>query len=196
MYLYFKCMWTSNVFGLQMYLYFKCMCTSDVCGLQMYVYLTCICTSNVFVPQMYLYLKWKSERVSRGHAQSRDSIFWILESGVWILDLGICVCSLGLGICVCSLGLYFKCICTSNVFVLQMYESREGTHRVGILDSGFWSLESGVWSLESGFWSLESGVWILERRLGWRFPAGYANWYLKIGLEPRKGVGWTCHPTR
>ena len=30
-----------------------------------------------------------------------------------------------------------------------MRESREGTHRVGILDSGFWSLESGVWSLES-----------------------------------------------
>ena len=31
----------------------------------------------------------KNERVSRGHAQSLDSRFWILESGVWSLESGI-----------------------------------------------------------------------------------------------------------
>ena len=34
---------------------------------------------------------------------------------------GICVCNLGLVMCVYSLGLCFTCMCTSNVFVLQMY---------------------------------------------------------------------------
>ena len=122
MYLYFKCMCTSNVFALQMYLYFKCMCASNVFALQMYLYLKCICTSNVYVLQMYL---------------------------------------------------DFKCMCTSNFNKLllkrfhcneKVRESREGTHRVGILFSGFWSLESGfwIWAFVCAAW-----VWAFVRAAAW-----------------------------